>query len=273
MLNPLNILSKFFKSSNQKELERLNKLAIKINELEEQTLKLEDKAFPLKTNEFIEKIKNGTSLENILPEAFALAREASRRVTNERHFDVQIIGGIVLHENKIAEMKTGEGKTLTIALAAYLNALTKKGVHIITVNDYLAKRDCENMKGIYNFLGLTAGYITNDQTDDDRKINYNCDITYATNSELGFDYLRDNMKFSFESMVQRGHNFAIVDEIDSCLIDEARTPLIISGGVEDKTNQYLAIDKFIRNLKKQEDFEVDEKDKNVLLTNQGIDNI
>ena len=273
MLNPLNILSKFFKSSNQKELERLNKLAIKINELEEQTLKLEDKAFPLKTNEFIEKIKNGTSLENILPEAFALAREASRRITNERHFDVQIIGGIVLHENKIAEMKTGEGKTLTIALAAYLNALTKKGVHIITVNDYLAKRDCENMKGIYNFLGLTAGYITNDQTDDDRKINYNCDITYATNSELGFDYLRDNMKFSFESMVQRGHNFAIVDEIDSCLIDEARTPLIISGGVEDKTNQYLAIDKFIQNLKKQEDFEVDEKDKNVLLTNQGIDNI
>ena len=273
MLNPLNILSKFFKSSNQKDLERLNKLAIKIKELEDQTLKLEDKDFPLKTNEFIEKIKNGTSLENILPEAFALAREASRRVTNERHFDVQIIGGIVLHENKIAEMKTGEGKTLTIALAAYLNALTKNGVHIITVNDYLAKRDCENMKRIYNFLGLTAGYITNDQTDDDRKINYNCDITYATNSELGFDYLRDNMKFSFESMVQRGHNFAIVDEIDSCLIDEARTPLIISGGVEDKTNQYLSIDKFIRNLKKEEDFEVDEKDKNVLLTNQGIDNI
>ena len=273
MLNPLNFLSKFFKSSNQKELERLNKFTKKINDLEEQTLKLEDKSFPLKTEEFVEKIKNGISLEDILPEAFALVREASRRVTNERHFDVQIIGGIVLHENKIAEMKTGEGKTLTITLAAYLNALRKKGVHIITVNDYLAKRDCENMKGIYNFLGLTAGYLANDQGDEDRKLNYNCDITYATNSELGFDYLRDNMKFSFESMVQRGHNFAIVDEIDSCLIDEARTPLIISGGVEDKTNQYLAIDKFIGNLKKQEDFEVDEKDKNVLLTNQGIDHI
>jgi len=273
MLNPLNFLSKFFKSGNQKELERLNKLTKKINDLEEQTLKLEDKSFPLKTEEFVEKIKNGISLEDILPEAFALVREASKRVTNERHFDVQIIGGIVLHENKIAEMKTGEGKTLTITLAAYLNALRKKGVHIITVNDYLAKRDCENMKGIYNFLGLTAGYIANDQGDEDRKLNYNCDITYATNSELGFDYLRDNMKFSFESMVQRGHNFAIVDEIDSCLIDEARTPLIISGGVEDKTNQYLAIDKFIGNLKKQGDFEVDEKDKNVLLTNQGIDHI
>ncbi len=273
MLNPLNFLSKFFKSSNQKELERLKKLSKKINDLEEQTLKLEDKSFPLKTEEFIEKIKNGISLESILPEAFALVREASRRINNERHFDVQIIGGIVLHENKIAEMKTGEGKTLTITLAAYLNALTKKGVHIITVNDYLAKRDCENMKGIYNLLGLTAGYIANDQTDEDRKLNYNCDITYATNSELGFDYLRDNMKFSFESMVQREHNFAIVDEIDSCLIDEARTPLIISGGVEDKTNQYLAIDKFITSLKKQEDFEIDEKDKNVLLTNRGIDHV
>ena len=273
MLNPLNILSKFFKSNNQKELERLNKLTIKIRDLEQQTKDLEDKDFPLKTKDFIERVKNEISLEDILPEAYALVREASRRVTNERHFDVQIIGGIVLHENKIAEMKTGEGKTLTIALAAYLNALTKKGVHIITVNDYLAKRDCENMRGIYNFLGLTAGYITNDQTDEDRKLNYNCDITYATNSELGFDYLRDNMKFSFESMVQRGHNFAIVDEIDSCLIDEARTPLIISGGVEDKTNQYLAIDKFIQSLKKQEDFEIDEKDKNVLLTNKGIDRI
>ena len=273
MLNPLNFLSKFFKSGNQKELERLNKLTIKIKDLEEQTLKLDEKFFPLKTKEFVEKIKKGIPLDDILPEAFALVREASRRLNNERHFDVQIIGGIVLHENKIAEMKTGEGKTLTIALSAYLNALTKEGVHIITVNDYLAKRDCENMKGIYNYLGLTAGYITNDQTDEERKLNYNCDITYATNSELGFDYLRDNMKFSFETMVQRGHNYAIVDEIDSCLIDEARTPLIISGGVEDKTNQYLAIDKFIQNLEKQKDFEIDEKDKNVLLTNHGIDHI
>ena len=272
MLNPLNFLSKIIKSSNQKELDRLKKIAKKINDFEEQTAKLDDKSFPLKTKEFIEQINNGASLNKILPEAFALVREASKRINNERHFDVQIIGGIVLHENKIAEMKTGEGKTLTITLAAYLNALTKKGVHIVTVNDYLAKRDCENMKGIYNFLGLTVGYINNDQTDEERISNYNCDITYATNSELGFDYLRDNMKFSFDSMVQRGHNYAIVDEIDSCLIDEARTPLIISGGVEDKTNLYLTVDKLIKKLNK-EDFEIDEKDKNVLLTNRGIDNI
>ncbi len=272
MLNPLNFLSKIIKSSNQKELDKLKKTSKKVNDLEEEISKLDDQSFPKKTKELIDQIKNGTSLNNILPQAFALVREASKRTTNERHFDVQIIGGIVLHENKIAEMKTGEGKTLTIALAAYLNALSEKGVHIVTVNDYLAKRDCENMKKIYNFLGLTAGYINNDQNDEERKLNYNCDITYATNSELGFDYLRDNMKFSFESMVQRGHNYAIVDEIDSCLIDEARTPLIISGGAEDKTNQYLVVDKLIKILKK-EDFEIDEKDKNVLLTNQGIDNI
>ena len=272
MRNPLNFLSKILKSSNQKELDKLKNAVKKINNLEEEIIKLDDQSFPQKTKELMEQIGNGASLDKILPEAFALVREASRRTTNERHFDVQIIGGIVLHENKIAEMKTGEGKTLTIVLAAYLNALSKKGVHIITVNDYLAKRDCENMKRIYNFLGLTAGYINNDQTDEERKLNYNCDITYATNSELGFDYLRDNMKFSFESMVQRGHGYAIVDEIDSCLIDEARTPLIISGGEEDKTNQYLAVDKLTKNLKK-EDFEIDEKDKNVLLTNQGIDNI
>ena len=272
MFNPLNFLSKIIKSSNQKELDKLNKTVKKINDLEAEIIKLDDQSFPDKTGELIKKVSNGVSLDKILPEAFALVREASKRVNNERHFDVQIIGGIVLHQNKIAEMKTGEGKTLTIVLAAYLNALSKKGVHIVTVNDYLAKRDCENMKKIYNFLGLTAGYINNEQTDEDRKLNYNCDITYATNSELGFDYLRDNMKFSFDSMVQRGHNYAIVDEIDSCLIDEARTPLIISGGVEDKTNQYLAVDKLTKNLKK-EDFEIDEKDKNVLLTNQGIDNI
>ncbi len=272
MLNPLNFLSKILKSSNQKELDKLKNAVKKINNLEEEIIKLDDQSFPQKTKELMEQIGNGASLDKILPEAFALVREASRRTTDERHFDVQIIGGIVLHENKIAEMKTGEGKTLTIVLAAYLNALSKKGVHIVTVNDYLAKRDCENMKRIYNFLGLTAGYINNDQTDEERKLNYNCDITYATNSELGFDYLKDNMKFSFESMVQRGHGYAIVDEIDSCLIDEARTPLIISGGVEDKTNQYLAVDKLTKNLKK-EDFEIDEKDKNILLTNQGIDNI
>ena len=160
------------------------------------------------------------------------------------------MGGIVLHNGGIAEMKTGEGKTITIALAAYLNSLKGEGVHVVTVNDYLAKRDCTDMGIIYKFLGITSGYISNDQNDDERKFNYNCDITYATNSELGFDYLRDNMKFSSSELVQRIHKFAIVDEIDSCLIDEARTPLVISGAVEDKTNQYLAIDKLIKRLKK-----------------------
>ena len=215
MLNPLNFLSKFIKSSNQKELDRIGKIVKKINALEESIKKLEDTDFPKKTNELKEK-KNGISLDEILPEAFALVREASRRTRKERHFDVQLIGGVVLHEAKIAEMRTGEGKTLTITLAAYLNALHEKGVHIVTVNDYLAKRDSQEMGEIYNFLGLTSGFINNDQDDIERKKNYNCDITYATNSELGFDYLRDNMKYSKEEMVQREHFFAIVDEIDSC---------------------------------------------------------
>ena len=273
MLNPLNLISRFIKSSNQRELDKIQKIVEKINALENEISKLEDLDFPKKTEEFIEKIQNGVTLNEILPKAFALVREASKRINNqERHFDVQILGGVVLHENKIAEMKTGEGKTLTITLAAYLNALTKKGVHIVTVNDYLAKRDSENMGKIYNFLGLSTGYINNDQSDEERKKNYNCDITYATNSELGFDYLRDNMKFASESMVQRGHNYAIVDEIDSCLIDEARTPLIISGAVEDKTSQYLAIDKLVRGLESS-DIEIDEKDKNILLTNRGIDSV
>ena len=273
MLNPLNLISRFIKSSNQKELDKIQKIVEKTNALENEISKLEDLDFPKKTEEFIEKIQNGVTLNQVLPEAFALVREASKRINNqERHFDVQILGGIVLHENKIAEMKTGEGKTLAITLAAYLNTLTKKGVHIVTVNDYLAKRDSENMGKIYNFLGLSTGYINNDQSDEERKKNYNCDITYATNSELGFDYLRDNMKFDSESMVQRGHNYAIVDEIDSCLIDEARTPLIISGAVEDKTSQYLAIDKSVRGLQSS-DFEIDEKDKNILLTNKGIDSV
>ena len=272
MFNPISYLSKFFGSSNQKELKRIRKIVDEINSLEKSTSNLADDDFPKKTKEFIEKINNQYPINKILPEAFALVREASKRINNERHFDVQLIGGVVLHNNKIAEMKTGEGKTLTIVLAAYLNALNMKGVHIVTVNDYLAKRDSENMGKIYKFLGLTCGYINNSQSDEERKINYNYDITYATNSELGFDYLRDNMKFTIESKVQRGHNFAIVDEIDSCLIDEARTPLVISGAVEDKSSQYIAIDKLIKNLKK-EDYEIDEKDKNILLTNKGVDNV
>ncbi len=272
MLNPLSFISKFIKSSNQKELDRINKIVMKINDLEENFKKLNDTDFPKKTLVFKEEIKSGKSLNDILPEAFGLVREASRRVRNERHFDVQLVGGIVLHESKIAEMRTGEGKTLTITLAAYLNALYEKGVHIVTVNDYLAKRDSQEMGKIYNFLGLTSGFINNDQEDAERKKNYNCDITYATNSELGFDYLRDNMRYSQNEMVQREHYYSIVDEIDSCLIDEARTPLIISGAAEDKTNQYLAIDKLIKNLN-EKDYEIDEKDKNILLTNDGINNV
>ena len=272
MLNPLNFLSKFIKSNNQNELDRLGKIVAKINTLEESMVNLSDSDFPKKTSEFKEKVKKGETLDSILPEAFALVREASKRARNERHFDVQLIGGIVLHESKIAEMRTGEGKTLTITLAAYLNALHQKGVHIVTVNDYLAKRDSVEMGKIYSFLGLSSGFINNDQNDHERKKNYNCDITYATNSELGFDYLRDNMKYSEKEMVQREHFFSIVDEIDSCLIDEARTPLVISGAAEDKTSQYFAIDKLTKQLNKK-DYEVDEKDKNILLTNEGINNV
>ena len=272
MLNPLNFFSKLIKSSNQRELDRLAKIVIKINSLEAATQDLKDADFPKKTLEFKDKLKNGATLDDIMPEAFALVREASKRVRDERHFDVQIIGGIVLHESKIAEMKTGEGKTLTITLAAYLNSLVGKGVHIVTVNDYLAKRDSEEMGEIYNFLGIKSGFINNDQNDYERKKNYNCDITYATNSELGFDYLRDNMKYSQDEMVQREHFFSIVDEIDSCLIDEARTPLVISGAAEDKTTQYRAVDKLVKILKKT-DYEIDEKDKNVLLTNDGVTNV
>ena len=272
MLNPLNFISKFIKSSNQRELERIYKIVKNIDLLEENIEKLNDEDFPKKTLELKKKIKEGISLDEILPEAFALVREASKRTRNERHFDVQLVGGIVLHEAKIAEMKTGEGKTLTITLAAYLNALSEKGVHIVTVNDYLAKRDSQEMGQIYNFLGLKSGFINNNQNDEERKKNYNYDVTYATNSELGFDYLRDNMRYSKNEMVQREHFFSIVDEIDSCLIDEARTPLVISGAAEDKTDQYLAVDKLIKNLAK-EDYEIDEKDKNILLTNEGINNI
>ena len=240
MLNPFKIISKFIRSDNQKNLDKIKSIVEKVNELENDASKLKDEEFPKKTELLKEKVKKGEDIKILLPEAFALVREASKRTRNERHFDVQIMGGIVLHNGSIAEMKTGEGKTLTIVLAAYLNALHGEGVHIVTVNDYLAKRDCSDMGVIYKFLGLTSGYINNDQNDDERKKNYDCDITYATNSELGFDYLRDNMKFSSKEFVQRSHKFAIVDEIDSCLIDEARTPLVISGAAENNEGQYIA---------------------------------
>ena len=272
MLNPLNFISRFIKSSNQKELDRIAKIVEKVNSFEDSVKSIPDENFPIKTQELKNKLEKGQNINNLLPEAFALVREASKRTRNERHYDVQILGGIVLHEGKIAEMRTGEGKTLTITLAAYLNALNGKGVHIVTVNDYLAKRDSLEMGEIYKFLGLTSGYINNNQDDYERMKNYNLDITYATNSELGFDYLRDNMKFSKDQMVQREHFFTIVDEIDSCLIDEARTPLVISGAAEDKTEKYIAIDKLVKKLL-PEDYEIDEKDKNILLTNTGINNV
>ena len=272
MFNPLKFISKFIKSGNQNELDRISKIVEKINALEKNYENLKIEEFPKKTIELKKNIEEGKTLEEILPEAFALVREVSKRTRGERHYDVQLIGGVVLHESKIAEMRTGEGKTLTIALAAYLNALTGKGVHVVTVNDYLAKRDSQDMGQIYNALGLSSGYINNDQNDLERKKNYNCDITYATNSELGFDYLRDNMKFSKNDMVQRDHHYSIVDEIDSCLIDEARTPLVISGAAEDKTDRYIVVDKLIKQLN-EKDYEIDEKDKNILLTNIGINNI
>ena len=272
MFNPLKYLSKFIKSGNDKELEKIKKIVDQINNLETKFTNLRNDEFPKFTDQLILKLKEGSTLKDILPEAFACVREASKRIFNERHYDVQLVGGVVLNDHKIAEMKTGEGKTLTIVLAAYLNALLKKGVHIVTVNDYLAKRDCENMGKIFNFVGLSCGYINSGISDEERKKNYNCDITYATNSELGFDYLRDNMKFDKETMVQRGHHYAIVDEIDSCLIDEARTPLVISGRAEDKTDSYIAVNKLLKKLDKN-DFEIDEKERNILLTNKGIDKV
>ena len=272
MLNPLKIISKFIRSDNQRNLDKLKLTVEKINNLENEIIQLKDEEFPIRTKLLKERLSKGESLEILLPEAFALAREASKRTRGERHFDVQIMGGIVLHHGNIAEMKTGEGKTLTIVLAAYLNALKGDGVHVVTVNDYLAKRDCSEMSVIYNFLGLTSGFINNDQNDEQRTKNYNCDITYATNSELGFDYLRDNMKFASKDFVQRKHNFAIVDEIDSCLIDEARTPLVISGAAENNQGQYIAIDKLVKKLD-ESDYEIDEKDRNIFLTNTGISNV
>ncbi len=272
MLKIPRFIKKIFKSDNDKEIDRLTSLVKQINNNEIQVKEIKDDQFPTKIIEFKKRIKNGESMENLLPEVFAMVREAAYRTLNERHFDVQLMGGIVLHENKIAEMKTGEGKTLVSTLPVCLNALEEKGVHIVTVNDYLAKRDSEWMGKIYNFLGLRVGCITNDMDDYERKKNYECDITYGTNSEFGFDYLRDNMKLSLSDNVQRDHNFCIVDEVDSILIDEARTPLIISGATDDKTSRYLAIDKLIKQLQKP-DFEIDEKDKNVMLTNIGTDNV
>ncbi len=264
--------SKIFKSSNQQELDRTKNLISAINSKENSIQSLSDGEFKEKTLNLKRSVKDGNSLNNIIPESFALVREAAKRTLGERHYDVQLAGGIILHEGKIAEMKTGEGKTLVSTLPAYLNSLTGKGVHVVTVNDYLAKRDSEWMGKVFNFLGTSTGCITNDLDDIQRKENYKSDITYATNNELGFDYLRDNMKYELADMVQREHNYCVVDEVDSILIDESRTPLIISGKLEDKTNLYPISNEFIKHLQKG-DFELDEKNKNAILTDRGIDKI
>jgi len=272
MLNLGSIIGKFIKNSSQKELENLKTMVQKINSWEAKIKEIPTEDLMSKTKEFKSKIKNGSTLENLIPEAFACVREASKRVLGERHFDVQLMGGIILHQGKIAEMKTGEGKTLVSTLPVYLNSLIGKGVHVVTVNDYLAKRDSEWMGKIYKSLGLSVGCITNDMDDNERKKNYDCDVTYGTNNEFGFDYLRDNMKYNVNEMVQRNHFFCIVDEVDSILIDEARTPLVISGATEDKSDQYFVCNKFIKQLNKN-DYELDEKNKNVLLSEIGIDKI
>ncbi len=266
------VLNKILKTGNQKELDKIKPLVDEINNQEVNIKNLNNEELKAKTHLLKKNLKEGRSLDLIIPESFALVREAASRVLNERHYDVQLMGGIFLHQGKIAEMKTGEGKTLVSTLPAYLNALTEKGVHIVTVNDYLAKRDSQWMGKIFNFLGLSTGCITHELDDVDRKKNYNCDITYATNNELGFDYLRDNMKYDLSEMVQREHNYCIVDEVDSILIDESRTPLIISGRSEGKSNLYLLANKFINKLQKT-DYEIDEKNKNAILTDGGIDKI
>ncbi len=282
------LLAKVIGTQNDRELKRITPLVAQINAHEPALEALSDEQLRDKTGEFRQRLANGEPLDDLLPEAFAVVREAGRRVVHMRHYDVQLIGGIVLHRGRIAEMKTGEGKTLVATLPAYLNALTGKGVHVVTVNDYLARRDSEWMGRIYRFLGLSVGVISHDLRDDERKRNYACDITYGTNNEFGFDYLRDNMKFDLAQMVQRGHHFAIVDEVDSILIDEARTPLIISGPAEESTDLYYEVDRIIPklkpgaviqgNVKAEErealeatgDFIVDEKHKTATLTESGM---
>ena len=265
--------SKIFKSSNQQELDKIQNLVEAINNKENEIKSLNESNFKEKTFNYKKNAQNGSiDINKIIPETFALVREAAKRTLGERHYDVQLAGGLILHNGKIAEMKTGEGKTLVSTLPAYLNSLTGKGVHIVTVNDYLAKRDSEWMGKVFNYLGVSVGCITNGLDDVTRKKNYLSDITYATNNELGFDYLRDNMKYELEEMVQRSHNFCIVDEVDSILIDESRTPLVISGKLEDKNTLYVTSNEFISHLQKS-DFELDEKNKNVILTDKGIDKI
>src|SRR3954466_13908310 len=261
---------KLFGSSNERRIKAYQPRVDAINELEKELEQLSDEALRARTAEFKKQVADGASLDDILVPAFATVREAGKRAIGQRHFDVQLIGGMILHEGKIAEMKTGEGKTLVAPLPVYLNALAGRGVHVVTVNDYLAKRDSEWMGQIHAFLGLKTGVIVHGLDDEQRKAAYDCDITYGTNNELGFDYLRDNMKYRMEDMVQRGHIYAIVDEVDSILIDEARTPLIISGPLDDRSDFYNTIDAYIPKLDKP-DYEVDEKQRTVTLSEVGME--
>jgi len=264
------VLTKVFGSKNERDLKKLQPVVDQINQLEESVRALDDQALAAKTVEFKERHAAGETLDKLLPESFAVIREAARRILGERHYDVQLIGGMILHQGKIAEMKTGEGKTLTSTLAVYLNALSGRGVHVVTVNDYLASRDAEWMGQVYRFLGLTVGKIVHGMEDQDRRQAYAADVTYGTNNEFGFDYLRDNMKFDIKDFCQRDFNYAIVDEVDSILIDEARTPLIISGPAETSTEMYDQVDKLIKKFKKDEHYNLDEKSRQVSLTEEGI---
>ncbi len=286
----MNIIQKIFGTHSQNELKRVYPIADAVMALDEDMQKLSDEELKAKTKEFKERLENGETLDDILPEAYAVVREAASRVLGMKHYRVQIVGGIILHQGRIAEMRTGEGKTLVATLPSYLNALEGKGVHVVTVNDYLAKRDAEWMGQVHEFLGLTVGVVLNSMDNDERRAAYNCDITYVTNNELGFDYLRDNMVIYKEQLVQRGLNYALIDEVDSVLIDEARTPLIISGQSEKSTKLYEACDILARQLERGEasgeftkmnaimgedieetgDFIVNEKEKNINLTEDGV---
>ncbi len=264
------LLTKVFGSSNDRILKQIRPVVNRINELEQDIQPLTDDELAAKTVEFKERLNKGEPLDDLLPESFAVMREAARRVLGERHYDVQLVGGVILHQGKIAEMKTGEGKTLTSTLPVYLNGLTGKGVHVVTVNDYLAARDAEWMGQVYSFLKMSCGKIVHGLSDEERRIAYGADITYGTNNEFGFDYLRDNMKFELSDFCQRGFHYAIVDEVDSILIDEARTPLIISGPADISTDLYRSVDRIIPRFKKDEHYVVDEKSKQVSLTEEGI---
>ncbi|HET8749639.1 MAG TPA: preprotein translocase subunit SecA, partial [Sphingomicrobium sp.] len=259
-----------FGSANDRYVRGLGKYVDAVNALEPSMQALSDDELKRQTELFRERLANGEKLDNLIPEAFATVREAAVRTLGQRHYDVQLIGGIALHRGEIAEMKTGEGKTLVATLATYLNALEQKGAHVVTVNDYLARRDADWMGQIYRFLGMTVGVIVPNLSDEERRAAYGADITYGTNNEFGFDYLRDNMKYSRDQMVQRPFNFAIVDEVDSILIDEARTPLIISGPTDDKSDLYIAVDKIVKTFL-PDDYEKDEKQKSVVLTEEGTE--